>query len=66
MQPPAGIADQRGEPVLDVHVYVFQRGTEVEAPAFKLFPNRIETLENGVSVLGRDDFARNQHAAMGL
>jgi hypothetical protein len=57
VQASAGIADQRGQPRLHVHVDVFQGRPELEPAGLNLLGDNVQPFENGTAILGRDNFA---------
>ena len=66
VQSARGGADDFGEARFDVHVNVFQRARKIEAAAFDLASNLVETGGNGLGVLFRDDSHGGEHGHMRL
>ena len=62
MQPLAGIADERGQPALDVHVHVFEIDRPFEAAGADLVADLGEALFDRGKVGGGEDVGRAQHA----
>ncbi len=62
VQPLAGVADQRGEPLLDVAVHVLEIVRPLEAAGADLSADLREPRLDRRQVLGAQDFDRVQHA----
>ncbi len=54
------------ESVLDVHVHVFERGIHGALAALEFARHPIQTGDDLLGVVGRDQSHRRQHAGMGL
>ena len=65
MQPARRLADQLGQPRLDIHVNVLMRFAEGEASVADLGLDRVQPAQNGLGVLGPQNPGRRQHATMG-
>lgn len=64
VQPFARIADQRGEPRLDVQVHVFEIQLPFELAALDLALDLRHAALDGREVVGADDFLRREHRRM--
>ena len=61
VQPPSRLADNFGQPILDVHVHVFQRAAERQAAFARLLQHLIEPGNDGFAVGLRYDPLARQH-----
>ena len=61
VQSRARFADDLGQPLLDVHVHVFERRIEYQRAGLPLREHSIETAADGVGVGGGQDALRRQH-----
>ncbi len=64
MQPAGRVADQLGEPRLDVEMDILERGLEFEAARLDLLEDVVQARLDGRAVLGGDQALVDQHAAM--
>ena len=65
MQLLAGIADERREPRLDVHVDIFKRFAPDELAALDFFPNVRQTIDDGAMFAGIENADCAQHVGVG-
>ena len=66
VQPPGGLADQRLQAALDVHVHVFQRPREGEPPRLDLLQHPVEAGIDLLRVVLGDDALGRQHGGVRL
>ncbi len=64
MQPAGGCPDQLGQPCLDIHMDIFERGLELEAAFGNFLFNAIEALENRLAIGLTDDPLAHQHGGV--
>ena len=60
-----GLADQGRETRFDIHVHVFQGYRPLEVALFDALFDLVQTAEDGVALLGGNDFDPGQHASVG-